>query len=506
MSFRRKVITGIGCVSPNGVGREAFAAACIEGRSGLKRLEGDEYAGLRTPAVGRVEGFAPESVMGPVDLRRVPRVVPLALAAAREAMTHARLDVSDQEIARRTALVLGTGGGGLSFVEEQYKAWFTQGKGSLFTITAGTHGNLAGELSIALGLRGPSHVVSTGCASSTDALGYAMMLIEAGRADAVIAGGTDAPIAPGILHGFEKMGVICTRPCDDPRQASRPFSASRSGFILGEGSWIFVIESGESAEARGATVICELAGYGSTCDAYHRVQIAPDVEECVRAMQLALNEAGASPDEIDSANLHGTGTEMNDRLETLAMHKLLGGRARHVPMSATKSMIGHPQGAGGAAGVAAAILCARQGLIHPTINLEDPDPACDLDYVPGTTRRREQHVILSNCIAFGSKNSALVLRMRPKAHPGRPPSVRAAGAGSVRNAAHISAARIANGLWITPASTSAHRPPSQQWLRAPASGRGPSAPPPLAAEAPPPDLLHRSSRRSARRKCDSRCR
>ena len=413
MSSREKVvITGIGCLSPNGVGRDAFAAACIEGKSGLKRLCGDEYAGLRTPAVGRVDDFAPESVVSAVDLRRTPRVVPLALAACREAIDHARLDFSELEVSRRTGLVLGTGGGGLAFVEEQYKSWFTQGKGSIFTITAGTHGNLAGELSIALGLRGPSHVVSTGCASSTDALGYAMLLIQSGRVDAVLAGGADAPIAPGILHGFEKMGVISTRPCDDPRQASRPFSASRGGFILGEGAWMFVLERAEAAAARGAAAICELAGYGSTCDAYHRVQIAPDVEECVRAMQLALEDAAVSADQIDSVNLHGTGTEMNDRLETLAMHKLLGERARRVPMSATKSMIGHPQGAGGAAGLAAAVLAARRGHMHPTINLEDPDPACDLDYVPGIARKLEQRVILSNCIAFGSKNSALVVRMR----------------------------------------------------------------------------------------------
>ena len=412
MSTRPRVaITGIGCLSPNGIGREAFAAACIAGHSGLSRLAGEEYAGLKTPAVGRIDDFDVESVISPADARRVPRVVPLALAAAREAMQQAGLDPADLAVSRRTGLVLGTGGGGLAFVEEQYRSYFTQGRGSVFTITAGTHGNLAGELSIALGLRGPSHVVSTGCASSTDALGYAMLLIQSGRADAVIAGGADAPIAPGILKGFEKMGVISTQPCDEPRQASRPFSASRSGFILGEGAWMFVVERADVAASRGATMLAGLAGYGSTSDAWHRVQIAPDVEECVRAMHLALADAGATPGEIDSVNLHGTGTEMNDRLETLAMHKLLGERAGAVPMSATKSLIGHPQGAGGAAGLAAALLAARRGVVHPTINLDDPDPACDLDYVPHTARPHEQRLILCNCIAFGSKNSALVVRV-----------------------------------------------------------------------------------------------
>ena len=284
-------------------------------------------------------------------------------------------------------------------------------KASPFAIVGGTHGNLAGELSIALGLRGPSHVISTGCASSTDALGYAMLLIQSGRADAAVAGGADAPLAPGILRGFEKMGVISLTPCDDPAAASRPFSASRRGFILGEGAWFFALERADHAEARGAVPLAELAGYGSTCDAFHRVQIAPDVEECVRAMQLALADAGATPGEVDSANLHGTGTEMNDRLETLAMHKLLGGRAREVPMSATKSLIGHPQGAGGAAGLAAALLAARAGHVHPTANLTDPDPACDLDYTPLRARPHRQRLILCNCIAFGSKNSALVVRV-----------------------------------------------------------------------------------------------
>ena len=406
------VITGIGAASPNGVGREIYAAACVAGKSGLKRPGGvDGYEDLRTPAVGRVDDFDPLSVLDAVDARRVPRVVPLALAAAREAMAQAKLDVSDLDASRRVGLILGTGGGGLAFVEEQYRGYFLGGKASPFAVVGGTHGNLAGELSIFLGLRGPSHVVSTGCASSTDALGYAAMLLQCGRADAVVVGGSDAPLAPGILRGFERMGVISTKPYDDPAHASRPFSASRSGFILSEGAWQFVVETAENAEKRGAEPLAELAGYASTSDAYHRVRIAPDVEECVTAMRLALIDAGATADDVDGVNLHGTGTEMNDRLETLAMKKLLGGRARNVPMSATKSMIGHPQGAGGSAGVAAAILSARRGLVHPTVNLTDPDPELDLDYVPLQARACRPKLILCNCIAFGSKNSALVLRL-----------------------------------------------------------------------------------------------
>ncbi|MEL7240488.1 MAG: beta-ketoacyl-[acyl-carrier-protein] synthase family protein, partial [Planctomycetota bacterium] len=332
-----------------GVGRDAFADACVAGRSGLKRFEVD---GLRTSAVGRIDDadFDPAEVLDAADLRRLPRVVPLALAASTEAIAQSTLDVSSENVSRRVGLVLGTGGGGLAFVEEQYRGYFT-GKhgGSPFAITGGTHGNLAGELSIALGLRGPSHVVSTGCASSTDALGYGKLLIQSGMCDAVVCGGSDAPIAPGIMRGFERMGVVSTRRHDDPAASARPFSADRDGLVVGEGAWMFVLER-EGWRER--TPLAELAGYGSTSDAYHRVRIKPDVVECVRAMSDALVDAQMSASDVEAVNLHGTGTQLNDPLETAAMHKLLGERAAAVPMSATKSLIGHPQGAAGAAGVA----------------------------------------------------------------------------------------------------------------------------------------------------------
>ncbi|MEM1012336.1 MAG: beta-ketoacyl-[acyl-carrier-protein] synthase family protein [Planctomycetota bacterium] len=406
--YPKAIITGVGCVSPNGVGKRAFVEACVTGQSGLRRPP--EGWGERTSSVGQVVDFEPADHLDAADLKRVPPVVPLALAAAREAVEQASLDVNDEAASRRVGLVLGTGGGGLSFVEEQYARLYTgRGGASPYSITGGTHGNLAGELSIALGLRGPSHVVSTGCASSTDALGYVLMLIRSGRCDAVVCGGADAPIAPGILRGFERMGVVSTRLWDDPTQSSRPFTKTRDGLVLAEGAWMFVVE--RDGWRQGGEPLGELAGYGSTSDAYHRVRIAPDVTECVRAMSDALVDAGATPGEVDSVNLHGTSTEMNDRLETLAMHKLLGDRARLVPMSATKSLIGHPQGAGGAAGLAAALLSAREGFVHPTINLDDPDSECDLDYCPNVAREATVDLLLCNCIAFGSKNSALAVRV-----------------------------------------------------------------------------------------------
>ena len=410
-SPRRVVITGIGAVSPNGVGREAFAAGCREGRSGLSRPDHIDTSGLRTSSVGRVTDWEPEGVMAPPELRRVPRMVPMALAASREALTQARIhfDPGDVERQRAVGVALGTGGGGLAFVEEQYRTFFTEGSGSVFSITAGTHGNLSSELSIALGLRGPSHVLSTGCTSSTDAIGYAAMLIRGGVVPSMLAGGADAPISPGILTAFEKMRVISTRRWDDAAHSSRPFSADRDGFVLGEGAWMFVLEEREHALARGATVLAELAGYASTCDAYHRVQIAPDVLEPVRAMELALADAGLAKDEVGYVNLHGTSTDLNDRMETTALRKCFNSRADRIPMSSTKSMIGHPQGACGAASLAATVLAMRDGVVHPTINLDRPDPLCDLDYVPNQARAASVDVALCNCIAFGSKNSAIVV-------------------------------------------------------------------------------------------------
>ena len=405
-------ITGIGVVSPNGIGAETFAAACLAGRSGIASPINVDTTGLRTTAVAQVRNFDPASVIDPVEVRRVPRMIPMAIAASREAMESANLQFAPDDIEqqRRIGVSLGTGGGGMAFVEEQYKAWFTEGKGSLFSITAGTHGNLSSEISIALRLRGPSHVLSTGCTSSTDAIGYAMMVIRAGVVPMMLAGGADSPISTGILLAFERMKVVSTRAWDDPSRASRPFTRDRDGFVLGEGAWMFVLEEYEHALQRGAPILAELLGYASTCDAFHRVQIAPDVVEPVRAIELALADADIAKDEIRYVNLHGTSTQLNDKMETIALKKCFNSHAQRIPMSSTKSMIGHPQGACGAAGLAATVLALRTRHAHPTINLDAPDPQCDLDYVPNTARRIDADIALCNCIAFGSKNSALVLR------------------------------------------------------------------------------------------------
>lgn len=412
MDRSRIVITGLGVVAPNAIGAKPFEQACRLGKSGIKRITAFDTSAIKSTVAGIVDDFDPLSVMDAVDVRRVPRMIPFAVGAAKEAMSQAGLVVDDDnpQLARRIGVMLGTGGGGLEFVEEQYRRIYQGGKRSPFAITAGTHGNLSSELSIQLKLRGPSHVISTGCASATDAIGHARMIIRSGMADVMIAGGADATIAPGILGGFEMLGVISTRHFDDPTHASRPFNRDRDGFILGEGAWMFVLESLDHARSRGATILAEVIGYGSTCDAYHRVQIAPDLDECVRAIQDALHDANIPASQIDYVNLHGTGTDLNDRLETSAIKRSLGDVAMQIPMSATKSLIGHPQGAGGAAGLAATVLAMQSGYIHPTINLTDPDSACDLDYVPNIARAHAVRHAICNCIAFGSKNSALVLR------------------------------------------------------------------------------------------------
>jgi len=369
---------------------------------------------LKTSAVGAVRGFDPLSVMDLGESRRVPRMVHLGIAASREALAQAGLaDIAPDDVERQRSIgvALGTGGGGLAFVEEQYRLLFTEGKASLYSITAGTHGNLSSELSIALRLRGPSHVLSTGCTSSTDAIGYAAMLVRSGTVPMMLVGGADSPIADGILNAFEKMRVVSTRFWENPTHSARPFDADRDGFVLGEGAWMFVIETLAHALARGAAPLAEIAGYGSTCDAFHRVQIKPDVVEPARAIEIALTQAGVKKSDVGYVNLHGTGTDLNDRMETLALKKVFGERAHAIPMSSTKSMIGHPQGACGAAGLAATILGLQKRKLHPTINLTTPDPACDLDYIPNQSRDTTADVALCNCIAFGSKNSALVVRV-----------------------------------------------------------------------------------------------
>lgn len=410
---RRVCITGFGCVTPIGIGRERFWESLEKGTSGVRRIESFDVSDSQVKIAAEVKDFDWQAELNPKDRRNVSRCVPLALKAAREAVKDSEIQTDKLSLTERQnfGVILGTGGGGLAFTERQYGYWFTGNaqKGSIYTIPSSTHGGLSSELSMVFGLHGLSHIVSTGCTSSTDAIAYAAQQIALGKQDAMLAGGVDAPMARGILEAFNVLTVLTRNWNDEPHRASRPFDKNRSGMVLGEGAWIFVLENLENALNRGAKIYAEISGYGSTCDAYHRVRLEENGVEPARAMTLAMQDAEVSPDEIDYINLHGTSTQLNDRIETKAVKLAFDGNAYKIPMSATKSQVGHPQGASGAAGIGAALLALNKGIIAPTINLDEPDESCDLDYVPNTARRKEVKTVLCNCIGFGSKNSALVL-------------------------------------------------------------------------------------------------
>jgi len=414
MLMKRAVITGIGVVSPNGIGKEEFCRAILAGKSGVKRITRFDVSDLPVQIAGEITDFNELSWIDARERKHVSRAVPLAIAASTEALRDAGIewDSMAQVEKRDMGVMLGSGGGAQEFSEEQYRHYFqgTVKQASLFSIPSGTMGTLSSEVSMRFGFRGFSHVFTTGCTSSTDALGYALRQIQFGSLPVLLAGGVDTPLAPGIMKGFCLMKIMSPSWNHDPERGSRPFSQDRDGFVVAEGSWMFVLEEYEHARARGARIYAEIAGYGSTCEAFHRVRLAECGEEPARAIQLALQEAGISAENVDYVNLHGTSTQLNDRIETRALKLALGDHAFSTPMSALKSQIGHPQGACGAAGVAATLIAMHHGEIPPTINLESPDPECDLDYVPQPGRRAQIEHAVCNCIAFGSKNSALALR------------------------------------------------------------------------------------------------
>jgi 3-oxoacyl-[acyl-carrier-protein] synthase II len=412
--MRRVAITGIGAISPNGIGRERFWKATREGASGVRRITRFDPSGFVVQVAGEIpDEFDETAYVNVKDRPHVSRAAPLAVASVTEALADAGLGTAamTRDELRAIGVIVGSGGGSQDFTEEQYRLFYTghQKQCSVYTIPTSTIGTLASEVSMRFGFRGLSHIVSTGCTSSTDALGYAFRSIKFGVMETMVAGGVDSPIAPLILRGFQLMRIMSTRWNQEPARASRPFSRDRDGFVIAEGAWFFVLEEMERARRRGARIYGEIAGYGSTCEAFHRVRLEECGEEPARAMGLAMDEAGIPPSEVQYISYHGTSTELNDRIETRAVKLAFDGCAQKLPGSALKSLIGHPQGACGAAGVAATLLAMRDNFVHPTINVDEPDPECDLDYVPGVGRKLEIEHAVANCIAFGSKNSALVL-------------------------------------------------------------------------------------------------
>jgi 3-oxoacyl-[acyl-carrier-protein] synthase II len=404
----------MGAVAPGGNGVRAFWDAVAAGRSAVREISLFDPSGLPCRVAAEVRDFPVRDFL-PAKLQKLElRVVAFALAAADEALRQALLDPVGiaPEVLQRIGVIIGSGGGGIEFGERQYGAYFAQNgaRVSPYAILGTFMGMLSSEISMAFGLRGMSHVVSTGCTSASDAMGYAYHAVRAGAADIVLTGGAEACIAPGVMAAFCQMGTMTTSRNDEPTAASRPFNRDRDGFVIGEGAWVLVFESLESALSRGAPVLAEVAGYASTCDAYHRVRPEPSGEEAARAMRLALADADIDPAEVGYLSLHGTATELNDRIETAAVKLAFGDRAREIPGTGLKSMIGHAQGACGAAASVATVCAIREGFVPPTINYTEPDPACDLDYVPNRGRPLTIRAAVVNTIAFGSKNSVLVFR------------------------------------------------------------------------------------------------
>ena len=418
MSARRVVISGLGVVSTFGVGREVFWDHVRRGVSGTRAItefDASTYpcqVAAPVPAVSmadavHLDGEGSNGRESRADPRRYSRAALLAVLAAREAWADAGLRMDEPG----AGVIIGSGGGGIDVGEAQYRDFFTSGGRHVtpYAIAVGIVGMISSEVSISLGLRGVSHVLSTGCTSSTDALGYASRLIRSGEAEVVLSGGADGCVTPGMIFGFSRMRAVSTGYNDRPAEASRPFDRDRDGFVLGEGAWMYVVESEDRARTRGARVYATVEGYHSTCDAYHRVQMDPDGAEIVAAMTGAIGRSGRAIEEIGYVNYHGTSTQLNDAIEAQCTRRVFGARADHVPGSSTKSMIGHPQGASGAAGIAATALALSRGFLPPTANLSHQDPACDMDYLPREGRQARPAAALCNCLGFGSKNSAIVL-------------------------------------------------------------------------------------------------
>src|SRR6202140_1917303 len=410
----RVVISGMGAVSPNGIGKEAFCRGVLAGKAGVKRISGFDSSHLPVHIAGQIPEFDELAWVDARERKHVSRVVPLCLAATTEAVNDARLAPASMSIEekREIGIVLGTGGGALEFSEQQYRLWHSgkEKQVSLFCVPSGTMGTIPSEISMRFGFRGYSHVVTAGCTSSTDAIGYAYQHIQAGVQPLFLVGGVDSAITPGIIKGYSMLRALTQSWNHAPESASRPFSADRDGFVMAEGSWMFILEDYDHARSRGARIYAEIAGYGSTCEAFHRVRMSESPEEPARAITLAMEEAGLQPEDVQYVNLHGTSTEMNDRLETRALKLALGAHANRIPMSGLKSQIGHAQGACGSASLAATVIAMEHGKIPPTINLDVSDPECDLDYVPDAGRKTQVEYAICNCVGFGSKNSALVIK------------------------------------------------------------------------------------------------
>ncbi len=409
----RVVVTGIGAVSPLGVGVERFWEGCLRGESGIRRITSFDPAGYTCQVAGEVPDFVATDFMDRKAARRMARFAQFAVACTVEAIADAALDVG-REDRTRVGVIIGNGIGGLHNIQAAVRLLDERGPMRLepLVIPRVLSNMAASNVSMQFGLLGYNSTVVTACAAGTQAIGEAAEVIRRGAADVMITGGSEAAIVEVMIGAFAVMRALTSRN-DDPPRASRPFDADRDGFVPAEGAGILILESEAHAQARNAPVHAEVAGFGATADAYHLVAPDESGDGPVRAIRMALQDAGLRPQEVDYVNAHGTSTPLNDAAETRAIKTALGEDAYHIPVSATKSMIGHVFGAAGALESIAAIRGIETGRIHPTINLESPDPECDLDYVPDGGRQADLNVVLKNSFGFGGQNACLVLRRYP---------------------------------------------------------------------------------------------
>lgn len=407
----RVFVTGLGVVSPLGLDAKTTWKSLVAGESGIATITAFDPEGYKTTIAAEVKRFEPTDFVDRKQARRIDRFVQFALGAAIQAVDDASLSI-DNGNAERTGVMIASGIGGIITISEQLEV--LNGKGpnrvSPFFVPMMLPDMASGQVSMHLGVKGPSIATVSACASGADSIGAAFDMLQGDQLDMILAGGSEASICPIGIAGFNACHALSTRN-DDPRAASRPFDAERDGFVCGEGAAVMVLETMESMENRGAEPLAELVGYGSSADAYHVTQPAPEGEGGARAMRRALEVAGLKPYEIDYINAHGTSTPLNDKYETMAMRTVFGEDAYRVPISSTKSMTGHLLGASGALEAAFCVQAIAEGVIPPTINLDNPDPDCDLDYTPHKAKRADIATAISNSFGFGGHNSSLVFQV-----------------------------------------------------------------------------------------------
>ncbi|AZR72750.1 beta-ketoacyl-[acyl-carrier-protein] synthase II [Anoxybacter fermentans] len=407
---RRVVVTGMGVVSPVGIGVDNFWNSLVNGVSGIDYIESFDTTDFPVKIAGEVKDFDPSDYFERKEAKRLDRFAQFAIVAALMAMKDANLELTS-DIAERAGVLIGSGIGGMQTFEEQARIMFTKGprRISPFFIPMMISNIASGQVSIYTGAKGPNSNAVTACASGSTAIGDASEIIKRGDADIMITGGSEAAITPLAIAGFSNMKALSTRN-DEPKRASRPFDAERDGFVMGEGCGILILEELEHAKKRGANIYGELIGYGMSGDAYHITDPAPEGEGAARCMQMALNKAGIDPSEIDYINAHGTSTPKNDKFETMAIKKVFGEHAYKLAVSSTKSMTGHLLGAAGAIEAIACLMAIKTDTVPPTINYENPDPECDLYYVPNKAEKRTVNVALSNSLGFGGHNATLIFK------------------------------------------------------------------------------------------------